>query len=69
MVAWENKTVAIKEDYNQARKYFEDLVRDFETYTQNSTGDTAKAGYKSANQMADVGMAETHSESGSQAFS
>ncbi len=31
MVAWENKTVAIKEDYNQDKKYFEDLVPDFET--------------------------------------
>ena len=55
MAAWENKTVAIKEDYDQAKKYFKDLVRDFKTYTQNSGGAAAKAGYKSANQMADVG--------------
>ena len=55
MVAWENKTVAIKEDYDQAKKYFEDLVRDFKTYSQNSGGAAAKAGYESANQMADVG--------------
>ena len=54
MVAWENKTVAIKEDYDQAKKYFEDLVRYFKTYTHNSGKDAAKAGYKSANQLADV---------------
>ena len=47
--------LAIKEDYDQAKKYFEDLVRDFETYTQNSGRATAKAGYESANQMANVG--------------
>jgi hypothetical protein len=55
MVDWENKTVAIKENYNQAKKYFEDLVNDFETYTQNSGGAEAKAGYESANQMAYMG--------------
>ena len=55
MVAWENKNVAITEDYDQAKKYFEDLVRDFKLYTQNSGGAAAKAGYKSTNQMADVG--------------
>ncbi len=55
MVVWENKPVAIKEDYDQAKKYFEDLIHDFETYTQNSGGAAAKAGYKRANQMANVG--------------
>ena len=55
MVTWENKTVAIKEDYDRAKKYFEDLVHDFETYTQNNSGAAAKAGYKSTNQMANVG--------------
>jgi hypothetical protein len=54
MVDWENKPVNIKDDYNQAKMYFEGLVRDFETYTQNS-GDHGKKGYESANQMADVG--------------
>jgi hypothetical protein len=54
MVAWENKNVAIKEDYDQVKMYFEDLVRHFETCTQNSGGAAAKAGYESANQMADV---------------
>jgi hypothetical protein len=42
-------------DYDKAKLYFEGLVRDFETYTQNSGGDSGKKGYKSANQMADVG--------------
>jgi len=44
-----------KDDYNEAKLYFEELVRDFETYTQNSGGDSGKMGHESANQMADVG--------------
>jgi hypothetical protein len=55
MVDWENKPIAIKDDYNKAKLYFEGFVRDFETYTQNSVGDSGKKGYESANQMADVG--------------
>ena len=55
MVDWENKHVNIKDDYDKAKLYFEGLVRDFETYTQNSGGNSGKRGYESANQMADVG--------------
>ena len=55
MVDWENKPIAIKDDYDEAKTYFEGLVRDFDTYTQNSGGDSGKKGYESANQMADVG--------------
>jgi hypothetical protein len=54
MVDWENKPIAIKDDYNKAKQYFKGLVRDFETYMQNSGGNSAKMGYESANQMADV---------------
>ena len=55
MVTWENKPIVIKDDYTQAKLYFETLVRDFETYTQNSGGGAAKMGYDSANHVADVG--------------
>ena len=55
MVDWENKPIAIKDDYDKAKLYFEGLVRDFKTYTQNSGGNSGKKGYESANQMADVG--------------
>jgi hypothetical protein len=55
MVSWENKPIVIKDDYDQAKLYFENLVRDFETYTQNSGSGAAKTGYESANQMADMG--------------
>ncbi len=55
IVAWENKHVLIKDDYNKAKRYFETLVKDFETYTQNSGGTIGKAGYDSANQVASVG--------------
>ena len=33
MVDWENKPITIKDDYDEARLYFEHLVKDFETYT------------------------------------
>ncbi len=55
MVDWENKPVNRKDDYDEEKLYFEGLVQDFETYTQNSGGDSGKMGYESANQMADVG--------------
>jgi hypothetical protein len=54
MVDWENKPINIKDNYDQAKLYFEGLVRDFETYTQNS-GEHGKKGYESANQIAEVG--------------
>jgi hypothetical protein len=38
MVDWENKPINVKDDYNEAKSYFEGLVQDFETYTQNSGG-------------------------------
>jgi hypothetical protein len=55
MVDWGNKPINIKDNYNKAKLYFEGLVQDFETYTQNSGGNSGKRGYESANQMADVG--------------
>jgi hypothetical protein len=55
MVDWENKPIHIKDDYNKAKLYFKGLIRDFETYTQNSGGNSGKMGYESANQMTDVG--------------
>ena len=55
MVDWENKPIAIKDDYDTAKLYFEGLVRDFETYAQNIGGDSGKRGHESANQMADIG--------------
>ena len=55
MVDWENKPIAIKDDYDEAKTYFKGLVQDFETYTQNSGGDSGKKGYDSANQMAVFG--------------
>jgi hypothetical protein len=55
MVDWENKPVNIKDDYDEAKLYFEGLVQDFKTYTQNSGMGSGKMGYESANQMADVG--------------
>jgi hypothetical protein len=54
-VAWENKPILIKDDYDKAKRYFKTLIKDFETYTQNSGGTVSKAGYNSANQVADVG--------------
>jgi hypothetical protein len=36
MVEWENKPIVIKDDFDEAKRYFENLVQDFETYSQNS---------------------------------
>jgi hypothetical protein len=55
MVAWENKPILIKDDYDKAKQCFETLTKDFKTYTQNSGGTIGKAGYNSVNQVADVG--------------
>jgi hypothetical protein len=55
MVTWENKPIIVKDNCTQAKVYFKKLVKDFETYTQNSGGKTGKMGYKSANHMAVVG--------------
>jgi hypothetical protein len=55
MVTWKNKPIIVKDDYTQSKAYLENLVKEFETYTQNSRGKTRKMGYESANHMADVG--------------
>jgi hypothetical protein len=44
MVAWENMPTLIKDNCDEAKWYFETLVKDFETYTQNSGGNIGKAG-------------------------
>ena len=48
MTEWENKPVAIKDDFAQAKLYFEGLVKDYKTYEQNSGGTTGKSKYDSA---------------------
>ncbi len=55
MTIWENKGELIKNDYAKVKLYFERLITDAETYAQNSGGMVGKKGYKSANQMANVG--------------
>jgi hypothetical protein len=55
IIDWENKPIVIKVDCNKAKLYFEQLVKDFEAYMQNSGSMSAKQGYKSANMAADVG--------------
>ena len=48
MTEWENKPEAIKNDFEEAKLYFEGLVKDYETYEQNSGGTTGKHKYDSA---------------------
>jgi hypothetical protein len=55
MVTRENKPIIIKDNYAQAKAYFKNLVKDFETYMQNSGRIASKMGYESTNHMADVG--------------
>ena len=33
MVEWENKPIIIKDSFVEAKRYFKNLVKDFETYT------------------------------------
>jgi hypothetical protein len=54
MTEWENKTIAIKDDFEEAKLYFEGLVRDYEVYAQNSGGTAGKHNFESANQAAEA---------------
>ncbi len=54
MTEWKNKPEAIKNDFNNAKTYFEGLVRDYEVYEQNSGGTTGKHNFKSVNQAAEA---------------
>lgn len=56
MLTWEQQPPAIKTDYDEAKAYFERIVKATDTYEQNAGG--ANAGrnrYESANHMADYG--------------
>jgi hypothetical protein len=55
MVAWENKPILIKDNYDKGKRYFKTLIQNLETYTQNSGSTVGKAGYNCANQVANVG--------------
>jgi hypothetical protein len=46
MVAWENKPILIKDNYNKAKQYFKTLVKDFETYMQKVVEQPAKKATK-----------------------
>ncbi len=54
MTEWENKPEAIKNDFNNAKTYFEGLVRDYKVYKQNSGGTAGKHNFESANQATKV---------------
>ncbi len=56
MLTWEQRPPAIRTDYDEAKIYFERIVKAIDTYEQNADGGTAgRNRYKSANQMADYG--------------
>ncbi len=50
MTEWENKPEIIKNYFDKVELYFKGLVKDYETYEQNSGGMMGKSKYKSANQ-------------------
>ncbi len=54
MTEWENKPEAIKNDFNNAKTYFEGLVRDCEVYEQSSGGTAGKHNFKCANQATEA---------------
>jgi len=56
MLDWEKKPTIIKTNYDDAKDYFEALVKATNTYVQNAGGGTAgRNKYESANNMADIG--------------
>jgi hypothetical protein len=55
MIDWENKPIMMKDDDDEAKLYFENLVKDFKTCRQNSGISLVKQGYKSTNMAANVG--------------
>jgi hypothetical protein len=57
MTEWENKIIAINDDFNEAKLYFEGLVKDYEVYVQNSNDTAGKHNFESTNQAinADAG--------------
>ncbi len=54
MTEWENKTIAIKDDFDKAKMYFKGLVKDYKVYLQNSGSTAGKHKFKSANQAAEA---------------
>jgi hypothetical protein len=52
MTEWEYKTIAIKDDFNEAKMYFDGLVKDYKVYAQNSGSTAGKHKFESANQAA-----------------
>jgi hypothetical protein len=50
----ENKPEAIKNDFNDAKTYFEGPVRDYKVYKQNSGGTTGKHNFESVNQATEA---------------
>ncbi len=54
MTEWENKIIAIKDDFDEAKLYFEGLVKDYEVYAQNSNGTAGKHNFESTNQATDA---------------
>jgi predicted phage tail protein len=54
MTEWENKSIATKDDFDEAKLYFEGLVKDYEVYAQNSGGTAGKHNFESAYQAAEA---------------
>jgi hypothetical protein len=51
MTDWENKPKIIKNNFDEAKLYFEGLVRDYKTYEQKIGSMTSKSKYNSANHV------------------
>jgi hypothetical protein len=59
MTEWEDKPKIIKNNFDEAKLYYEGLVKDYETYEQNSGGIMGKSKYKSANQAKEAKQGNT----------
>jgi len=54
MTEWENKSIAIKDKFDEAKLYFEGLIKDYEVYAQKSNGTARKHNFESTNQAAEA---------------
>ena len=54
MTEWENKIIAIKDNFEEAKLYFEGLVKDYKVFAQNSNSTAGKHNFESTNQATDA---------------
>ena len=55
MIEWENKIITIKDNFDKAKLYFEELVRDYEVYAQKHRRQAQLRKHEISNRRCDAG--------------